>query len=280
MANSNPTLPGMPGNPGIVDLEVAVLEVRAAAGLGRHRGGGRQPRRQRLPHPPRPGADARPRAAAGRQRDAVAAADSHDRFCPDRLLEQAMLGADWRRAERITLLVPFGNEAAPSGWTCRRTSPGWLRDQLTDALGEPRQKPRRPVRLRRGRWTTGRGTLMQGNSIEDVVAGKAIRTDDPGRVFVVEPAAQVAWIEVGERARDRRADRGRAGRRHARPRHTPAHRRARDRAAQARADLGPPPAGGGAQARLEEDPGRGLRRQHAVHMADAMELVENLSAPS
>jgi hypothetical protein len=29
----------------------------------------------------------------------------------------------------------------------------WLRDQLDDALGETRQKtPRRPVRLRRGRW--------------------------------------------------------------------------------------------------------------------------------
>jgi hypothetical protein len=53
--------------------------------------------------------------------------------------------------ERITLVVPV--------WNGRRFTlrlppdvAGWLRDQLTDALGEPRLKQRRPCRLRRGKW--------------------------------------------------------------------------------------------------------------------------------
>ena len=53
--------------------------------------------------------------------------------------------------ERITLLVPFGTKRH-----LRLDLPphvaGWLRDQLTDALGEPRQRSRRRVRLRRGKW--------------------------------------------------------------------------------------------------------------------------------
>jgi hypothetical protein len=54
-------------------------------------------------------------------------------------------------ADRITLVVPV--------WNGRRFKlhlppdvAAFLRDQLTEALGLPREKHRRPVRLKRGRW--------------------------------------------------------------------------------------------------------------------------------
>jgi hypothetical protein len=56
----------------------------------------------------------------------------------------------------VALLVPHGKRSlrvelppAVARWLC---------DQLGEALGEPRPKPRRLVRLRRGRWipTNGR----------------------------------------------------------------------------------------------------------------------------
>ena len=73
----------------------------------------------------------------------------------DHLLEAAMIGEPAPAVATITLIVPV--------WKGRRFKlaltpdvAGWLRDQLTDALGEPKPKPRRQPRLRRGRWVTGR----------------------------------------------------------------------------------------------------------------------------
>jgi hypothetical protein len=54
-------------------------------------------------------------------------------------------------AERVTLIIPVWN-GRRFKLDLPREVAGWLRDQLTDAIGAPRQKPRRPVRLHRGRW--------------------------------------------------------------------------------------------------------------------------------
>jgi hypothetical protein len=53
--------------------------------------------------------------------------------------------------ERITLVVPFGQKRRFK-IDLNPEVAGWLRDELNDALGEPRRKPRRPMRLRRGFW--------------------------------------------------------------------------------------------------------------------------------
>jgi hypothetical protein len=68
--------------------------------------------------------------------------------------ELAMLGlapTTTAHQERITLIIPV--------WNNRRFEldlppevAGWLRDQLTDALGEQKRKSRRPVRLKKGKW--------------------------------------------------------------------------------------------------------------------------------
>ena len=68
-----------------------------------------------------------------------------------------MLGAGWHRAERITLVVPFG-EARAFKLDLPFHVAGWLRDQLATRLGEPRRKPRRQPRLQRGVWINTRRT--------------------------------------------------------------------------------------------------------------------------
>ena len=67
------------------------------------------------------------------------------------LVEAAMLGPSWRRAERITLVVPWGPRRSFKLDLPLHVA-GWLRDQLSDALGGPRRRPRRQPRLRRGQW--------------------------------------------------------------------------------------------------------------------------------
>ena len=51
----------------------------------------------------------------------------------------------------ITLIVPVGRQGGPARVQLPLDVARWLHRELGAALGEPRP-PRRPVRLRRGRW--------------------------------------------------------------------------------------------------------------------------------
>jgi hypothetical protein len=54
-------------------------------------------------------------------------------------------------ADRITLVVPFGTKRHLKLMLPQHVA-AWLRDELIDALGKPKPKPRRQPRLHRGRW--------------------------------------------------------------------------------------------------------------------------------
>jgi hypothetical protein len=58
-------------------------------------------------------------------------------------------------SQRIALVVPFGAKAEKRSFRIDLNPDvaAWLNAQLGEALGLPREKPRRPVRLKRGRWT-------------------------------------------------------------------------------------------------------------------------------
>jgi hypothetical protein len=58
-------------------------------------------------------------------------------------------------AERITLVVPWGDKRSLKLQLPPEVA-GWLRDELNEALGEPRRKTRRPVKIHRGKWRTSR----------------------------------------------------------------------------------------------------------------------------